>query len=168
MPETASHQLVNLSDMRVEIKKIIRGYQGEEGILIKIIQDIQSMFDHVPEKAVDILCNEMDLDPVRIYGILTFYGQFRLSPPGKHTMTVCQGTACHVMGSKKISEYVERKLSTSPGSTTSDGLFTLEKVACMGCCGIAPVVVVDHEIRGHQSIGEVDHLMKEIRERERD
>ena len=149
-------------------RAIIERYKGEEGVLIKILQEIQGAYSFVPEEVVDLLCQEMDLTPIRIYGILTFYGQFRLEPPGRHTLRVCQGTACHVMGAQRILEYIEKRLGISPGYTTEDNLFSLERVACMGCCGMAPVVVIDNEIRGHQTIKDVEALIVEVRHHEED
>ena len=140
--------------------EIIRKHAGEEGILIRILQKVQDAFDHVPKDAVGIISREMGISPVRIYGILTFYSQFRLEPPGRHTVTVCEGTACHVMGSRRISEYAGGKLGIGCGGTTDDGAVTLEHVACMGCCGMAPVVVVDSDIKGNQSITDMDRIIE--------
>ena len=97
---------------------------------------------------------------MEIYGVLTFYAQFYLTPRGKHTIRVCQGTACHVMGGKEILDYLSRKLGIQEGETTKDGVFSLERVACLGCCGMAPVVQVDDDFYGNCTIQMMDEMLK--------
>ncbi len=145
----------------VRVKELIikRGARLES--LIPILQDIQRELGHVPEEAVDIVAGELEISPTRIYGILTFYAQFRLSPPGKHSLKVCQGTACHVMGGELILNYLMGKLDVKAGDTTSDRRFTFERVACVGCCGMAPVVLLDDKTHGNSTITSVDKLIDE-------
>lgn len=135
------------------------------GSLIAILQDIQETYGYVSEEAVDSVAGELSVSPTRIYGILTFYAQFRLSPPGRHSLKVCQGTACHVMGGEHILKYLSDKLGVSDGETTSDGRFTFERVACVGCCGMAPVVIIDDKPHGNSTITSIDDLVEEPEDR---
>lgn len=156
--------------MKVEpsdIKKIIQQYRKKEGILISLLQDIQAIYGYVPEESIELISKELSIYPVEIYGILTFYTQFYLTPRGRHTIKVCQGTACHVMGGKEILDYLSDKLGISEDETTEDGMFSLERVACLGCCGMAPVVVIDNDFYGRCTIQKVDALVKEYRSEER-
>jgi len=125
------------------------------------LQDIQAIYGYVPEESIELISRELSIYPVDIYGILTFYTQFHLTPPGKHTIKVCQGTACHVMGGKEILDYLSDKLRISEGETTRDGMFSLERVACLGCCGMAPVVVIDNNFYGRCTIQKVDKLLND-------
>jgi len=102
---------------------------------------------------------ELSIFPVEIYGILTFYTQFHLTRRGRHTIRVCQGTACHVMGGKDILDYLSDKLEIKEGETTQDGTFSLERVACLGCCGMAPVMAIDADFHGEVKIEELNELM---------
>jgi NADH-quinone oxidoreductase subunit E len=139
---------VDLTQTMVLIDK----YRGQKGVLIPLLQEIQGLYGYVPQQAVDLVAKEMNVFPVEIYGILTFYTQFYLEPRGKHIIKVCQGTACHVMGGKDILDFLLEKYGIKEGQTTKDGLFTLERAACLGCCGMAPVIVVDEKFYGECTI----------------
>ncbi|MCD6473079.1 NADH-quinone oxidoreductase subunit NuoE [Candidatus Aerophobetes bacterium] len=151
---------VDLSDTR----KIIQQYRKKKGILIPLLQEIQADYGYVPKESVDLISKELAIYPVEIYGILTFYAQFYLTPRGRHTIKVCQGTACHVMGGKEILDYLSNKLEISEGETTKDNMFSLERVACLGCCGMAPVVVVDNNFYGRCTIQKLDKLLEKYQE----
>jgi len=149
--------------MKVDLtdtKKIIQRYRNQKGVLIPLLQDIQAVYGYVPAESIELISKELSIYPVKIYGILTFYTQFYLAPRGRHTIKVCQGTACHVMGGKEILDYLSDKLGISEGGTTADGMFSLERVACLGCCGMAPVVVIDNHFYGRSTIQEVDKLLR--------
>lgn len=150
---------VNLADT----KKIIQRYRNQKGVLIPILQDIQEAYGYVPKESIDLLSRELSIYPVEIYGVLTFYTQFRLTPQGKHIIKTCQGTACHVMGGKDLLDYLMEKFKVGEGQTTSDGMFTLERVACLGCCGMAPVVMVDNDFYGRCTIQEAETLLDKYR-----
>lgn len=135
--------------------------RGQE--LIALLQEAQQALGYVPEDAVELISEELDLHPTQIYGILTFYTQFRLAPPGQHSLRVCQGTACHVMGSEHILSCLQRRLMVEVGSTTEDNRFTLERVACVGCCGMAPVVVLDGTPHGNMSLRSAQALIDRYR-----
>jgi NADH-quinone oxidoreductase subunit E len=144
-----------------QVEAILNNRGNDVESLIIILQDIQKELGYVPEEAVDIVARELGLSPTRIYGILTFYAQFRLFPPGEHSLKVCQGTACHVMGGERILKYLSDKLDVKAGETTSDMRFSFERVACVGCCGMAPVVLLDDKPHGNSTIKSVNSLISE-------
>lgn len=147
-------------------KKLIKKHGRKKGVLIPLLQDIQKEYGYVPEEAVELVSKELGIFPVEIYGVLTFYAQFYLTPRGKHTIRVCQGTACHVMGGKEILDYLSNKLDIKDGETTEDGIFSLERVACLGCCGMAPVVQVDEDFYGNCTIQKMDEMLEKYRKEE--
>ncbi len=152
--------------MKIDVshaKKIIQRYRKKKGILIPLLQDIQAIYGYVPEETVGLISKELSIYPVDIYGVTTFYTQFHLMPQGKHTIKVCQGTACHVMGGKGILNCISDKLGIKDGETTEDGRFSLERVACLGCCGMAPVVVVDEDFHGNCNFQKIDYLLNQYK-----
>ena len=144
-------------------KKIIQRYRNKKGVLIPLLQDIQAVYGYVPKEAIDLIAKELSFYPVEIYGVLTFYTQFYLIPRGKHIIKVCQGTACHVMGGKEILDYLLGKLGIGEGETTKDGVFSLERVACLGCCGMAPVVMIDNDFYGRCTIQKLDEFLQKYK-----
>ena len=147
-------------------KELIEKYRGVEGNLIPLLQDIQAEYRYVPEEAIELVAKELDVYPVEIYGILTFYSQFYLKPRGKNVIRVCQGTACHVMGAKDILDHISERLEIGDNETTKDGEFTLERVACLGCCGMAPVIVVNDKFHGNLTVPDLDALIDSYRTKE--
>ena len=141
------------------VQKLIKKHGKEKGVLIPLLQDIQSVYGYVPKEAIDIVAKELSIYPVAIYGVLTFYSQFYLSARGRHIIRVCQGTACHVMGGKEIMDYLKGKLKIEEGDTTDDGMFTLERVACLGCCGMAPVIMIDDNFHGWCTVSGIEELL---------
>lgn len=146
-------------------KKIIKSYQGKKGILIPLLQEIQKEYGYVPKDVVNMIAETFGLYPSEIYGVLTFYTQFYLTPRGKHTIKVCQGTACHVMGGKELLDYLSDQLNIKDGETTSDGLFSLERVACLGCCGMAPVIMVDEDFYGGCDFKKIDQILQKYKKK---
>ena len=144
-------------------KKIIERRRDEKGALIPLLQEVQDLYGYVPAESVALISKELSLYPVKIYEVLTFYTQFRLTPRGRHTIRVCRGTACHVMGGKEILDYLSAQLRIKEGETTTDSLFSLERVACLGCCGMAPVVVIDDDFYGNCTIRKVNMLLKKYK-----
>ena len=155
----ASKMTVDLS----KTKKLIKKYGKKKGILIPLLQGIQREYGYVPKETVELVAKELNIFPVQIYGILTFYAQFYLSPRGKHIIRVCQGTACHVMGGKELLNYISEKIGIKEGETTKDGIFSLERVACLGCCGMAPVIVVDNDFYGNCTYQKIDDFFKKYK-----
>ena len=132
--------------MKSEIKKIIKPFKDKKGALISILQQVQKKYEYLPREAISVLAEELKISENEIYGVATFYSQFRFNKPGKYQIKACQGTACHVRGAKKVLGEIEHELNMTHGETTDDELFSLEKVACMGCCALAPVMVVNDKI----------------------
>jgi NADH-quinone oxidoreductase subunit E len=119
--------------------------------LIPMLQTIQKSLGYLPEYALLDLARLTRLPPAIVFGVATFYEQFRLTPGGRHTVRLCRGTACHVRGAERIQKDVEATFQVEPGDTTEDGSFTLETVACFGSCALAPVVVVDGTVKGRMT-----------------
>jgi len=118
------------------------------GALIPLLQGAQELFGYLPEEAMARIARALGLSPAEVYGVATFYGQFRLKPAGKHIVTVCHGTACHVAGAERISGALERALGVKAGETTRDRKFTLRDVACLGCCSLSPVMMINKTVYG--------------------
>lgn len=147
--------------MEETLQKILSDYITNEGNVITILQDIEKNFGYIPEEAVNWFSKKLDIPASRFFGTATFYSQFHLKPHGKNVITVCRGTACHVKGSERLINRVLMELDLSPDEgTTPDLKFTVERVNCIGACGIAPVTLVNHEVHGKTTL---DKLMKEIR-----
>jgi NADH-quinone oxidoreductase E subunit len=153
-----------VDESRIDVMELIEKHGRKRSDLIPILQEIQGAFGYIPRDVVELIAKELGIFPVEVYEILTFYAQFRLRPRGKFTIKVCLGTACHVMGGHDIFDYVSNKLEVQAGGTTKDGLFTLERVACLGCCGMAPVVVINDRVYGRQTIQSVDELLRRYSE----
>ncbi|HDL89457.1 MAG TPA: NAD(P)H-dependent oxidoreductase subunit E, partial [Thermodesulforhabdus norvegica] len=126
--------------------------------LIPILQAVQGRFKILSPGAIREVAKYLDLSSSEVYGLATFYNQFRFHPPGKHEIKVCMGTACHVAGGDIILENFERKLNIKPGETTPDREYSLERVACVGCCALAPVAVVDDHVIGYMQPSKVEGL----------
>ena len=119
---------------------LVRYPEGDRGFLIPILQEIQEHYGYISSDGVDEIAAFTRVPPGEIYGVASFYSQFRFTEPGKHTVQVCLGTACHVRGSERILQLLEHQLDVKSGETTEDNLFTLERAACFGCCALAPMV----------------------------
>jgi NADH:ubiquinone oxidoreductase subunit E len=143
------------------LRKILKHYLENDGNIITILQDIENHFGYIPEDAVTWLSRQLDIPASRFFGTATFYSQFHLKPRGKNIITVCRGTACHVKGSERLINRLSLELDIPPDDdTTADNRFTVEKVNCIGACGIAPVTIVNHEVHGKVTL---DKLMKEVK-----
>ena len=144
---------------KTKVQSIIDKHHGLKKNLIAILLDVQEAFNYLPPDALRLVAKSLNLPLIDVVGVATFYRAFSLKPRGKHTCLVCLGTACHVRGGPKILEELERRLEVPAGETTKDGLFTLETVACLGCCAIGPVIVVDGEYHGHATIRKVGTIL---------
>lgn len=144
---------------KTKIQSLIDKHQGLKKNLVAILLDIQENFNYLPSDALRYVAKALGMPLIDIIGVATFYRAFSMNPRGKHTCLVCMGTACHVRGGPKILEEIERKLDVQAGENTKDGQFTLETVACLGCCAIGPVVVVDGEYHGHATIRKVGPIL---------
>jgi len=139
--------------------------RGERSDLITILQEVQAKLGYLPEEAMKAVAQYVGVPESQVYGVATFYSQFRLNPGGKNTVRVCQGTACHVQGASPILKAIEEELGIGPGGTSPDGLFTLETVACLGACALAPNITVGDEMHGHLTPEKALDIIQEIAER---
>ncbi|MFZ5595987.1 MAG: NADH-quinone oxidoreductase subunit NuoE [Bacillota bacterium] len=139
-------------------REILAGQDTTRGSLIPVLQKIQGVLGYVPAEAMQEVAGHFGIPAVDVYSIVTFYNQFRLTPPGKHQVKVCMGTACHMRGGNIIMESWERVLKIKVGKTTGDREFSLERVACVGCCTMAPVTVIDEDVHGKMTPTRVDGL----------
>jgi NADH-quinone oxidoreductase subunit E len=142
---------------------LILKYKGKKGNLIPLLQGTQDIFGYIPKEAFAKIAAGTGLYLSEMYGVATFYSQFRLSPVGKHIIKVCHGTACHVQNANAISDAIKETLNVEDGGTTEDGLFTLESVACLGCCSLAPVMMVANETYGKLTGTEAVKIIKNIK-----
>jgi NADH:ubiquinone oxidoreductase subunit E len=149
-----------------KVKSFISKYNKEKRALISILQDIQAEYNYLPQEALRLVSESLGIPLIDIVGVATFYRAFSLEPRGKHLVTVCMGTACHVRGGLNILEEFERRLNIEAGGTTEDGEFTLETVACLGCCAIGPVVVVDSDYYAQTTIRKVNSILKKYSKKE--
>ncbi|MFC1498670.1 NADH-quinone oxidoreductase subunit NuoE [Verrucomicrobiota bacterium] len=142
-----------------QLTDIFSKYQGERSELIPVLQDIQEMFGYVPREAMIETAGFLNVPDNVVYGVVTFYAQFYLVPQGRHKIKVCLGTACHVRGASKVMQSFEEKLGIKQGGTTADYQFTLERVACLGSCALAPVLVADGRVHGEMTAGKTEKLL---------
>jgi len=147
--------------METTLDNIIKKHRESGGNIISLLQDTQEAFGYVPKEAVEYFSDTLGIAPSRFYGVATFYSQFRLKPSGKNRITSCCGTACHVRGAERILSSVKRELHLADNEdTTPDSQFTVEKVACLGFCSFAPVVLINGAVHGKTT---ADPILKEIR-----
>lgn len=142
---------------------LIAKYRTKRGNMIPLLQGTQELFGYIPREAFIKLASETGLKLSDMYGVATFYAQFRLKPVGKNIVKVCHGTACHVQNANAITDSLKEALGVADGETTPDGLFTLESVACLGCCSLAPVMMIGSETYGKLSGGQAVKIIKNIR-----
>jgi NADH-quinone oxidoreductase subunit E len=133
------------------------------GQLIPLLQMAQHALGYLPDEALAVVAEHLHVTRSEVYGVASFYNQFRFNPPGKHPVKVCMGTACHVRGGEIILENFERKLEISEGETTDDREFSIERVACVGCCALAPVALVGDTLHGHMAPSKVEGLVLRVR-----
>jgi NADH-quinone oxidoreductase subunit E len=146
--------------MKKILNKILTEYKKNEGNIISLLQVIQDEFGYIPEEAVQWSSLNLDIPESKFYGIATFYAQFKLHPSGKHLIRVCRGTACHVKGSARISEELQKTLKVKVGITTEDKMFTFEHVACVGACARAPIFLVNDNVYGMSTPEKAKKLIK--------
>lgn len=153
--------------MNNDVANILKEYpDAKQDALIPILQRVQQELGYLSRESVLAIGRHLKMPASKIYGTATFYNQFRFRAPGKHILQVCRGTACHVKGSAAVLEAVKRTLSVEPGYTTRDGLFTLEVVACVGACGLAPVIRVDDEFYAEVTPDSVKRILSSYKRKE--
>jgi len=138
-------------------------FEKHRGNLIPILQMVQNNLSYLPSEALKIVAQHLGILESEVYGVATFYNQFRFHPPGKYPIKVCLGTACHVRAGDIILENFERKLEIPEGQTTPDRKFSIERVACVGCCALAPVAIIDETVHGHMAPSKVEGLILRIK-----
>jgi NADH-quinone oxidoreductase subunit E len=149
------------------VDAIIYKHNVQLGGIIPVLQEIQDEFGYVPPEAIQRIAQSMNIPEAEIYGIVTFYSQFRLKPIGKNLIKVCHGTACHLNGAEKVASALMQMTGAREGETSSDGVFTVERVACLGCCSLAPCVSVNNEVHGGLSSDGLNAVICHCRESEK-
>jgi NADH:ubiquinone oxidoreductase subunit E len=147
--------------MSEPIRSIFQNYERKPDQLIPILQDVQKKLGYVAAEAVTEISKYLRISENQIFGVSSFYAQFRFTPPGRHSIKVCLGTACHVRGGATLLEMLERELGIGCGETTTDRRFDLERVACLGCCALSPVVQVDADIYSRMTVNRLSELLKQ-------
>lgn len=153
------------------IKTELSHWGSDRSRLIPILQMIQKKMAFLPPQAIEVVARHLDISAAEVFGVATFYNQFRFSPPGRNPVKVCLGTACHVRGADIILENFERKLEIREGETTPDREFSIDRVACVGCCALAPVALIGETVHGKMAPSKVEglimrcHIEKEIAQR---
>jgi NADH-quinone oxidoreductase subunit E len=146
-------------DIVEEMKRILETTDSEGTSLVTLLQKVQDHFGYLPRDAMIEVAREKEISPATVFGVASFYNQFRMIPPGKYPVKMCMGTACHIKGGNAILKVWETKLGIREGEVTEDRLFSLDRVACVGCCAMAPVAVVGEEIHGNMMPTTVDGIM---------
>jgi len=145
------------------IEDVLNEYADQKGSLITILQKTQDIYGYLPIDVIYHIAKRTGSTPARVLGVATFYAQFRLQPIGKYLIMLCQGTACHVNGSERIEAAIKQELGIEDGETTADGLFTLENVACLGCCSLSPVMMINDETYGSLTPDKAITILNELK-----
>ena len=149
---------------RFIIDTILEKFNDMKDPTLMILQNIQEILGCVREEYLTYVAESNGFSLTELYGIVSFYPQFRLSPPGKHIIKICKGTACHVRGGAAIQKSLQNLLGIKPGETTEDGIFSLESVRCLGCCGLSPVIMVDDETYGRVKTSKLQEILAKYKE----
>ena len=153
---------VSSKSIRGKVEPILADYPPERGSMIPLMQDVQEELGYLPADAMERMAEHLNVPVSDIYGVATFYATFSLEPQGEHVISVCVGTACHVKGAPRIMEALRQELDLDEGQKTTDDLqFTVKSVRCIGCCGLAPAIMVDDETRGLLSPDDVPDILAE-------
>lgn len=151
------------SNEALELEKVFSKYVGKKGALIPVLQAAQEIYGYLPVEVLKEISRELQIPVSKIYGVVTFYSQFHLEPRGRNIIRVCLGTACHVRGGSKISDAVTKAVGIKDGETTEDLRYTFESVACLGACGLAPVLMVNDETHGRLTPDMVAGLLEQYK-----
>jgi len=144
-----------------KLDSIIKKFKGKPGGLIPVLEEAQVALEFIPIAVQKRIASGLNLPLSRVYGVVTFYSFFTMTPRGKHTVRVCLGTACYVRGGKALTDALEKQFGIKQGETTADRMFTLESVRCLGACGLGPVVVVDEDVHGRLKPGKVKEVLSQ-------
>lgn len=146
------------------LKDMLENYRNIPGSLITVLQKVQGLYGYLPQDALRHIAGVLEIPPAKVFGVATFYTQFRFQPIGKYLILLCQGTACHVNSSKKIEQAINEELEIEDGQTTKDGLFTLKNVACLGCCSLSPVMMINDDTYGNLTPDKTKKILKSLKE----
>lgn len=150
-----------------DIENILKNYPlTSRDQLIPILQEVQEAKGYLPRKSIERIGEYLNLPVSKVYGVATFYDQFRFKPPGKYKILICRGTACHIKGSETVLQSLESILNIKAGNTTEDGLFSLEIVSCIGACGLAPVININGKFYSHVSKNGIENIVTELRKKD--
>ena len=149
--------------MHEQLSQVLAPYRGQKGATIPVLQKVQAELGYLSEEAISEIANFLGQSTNEVYGVATFYAQFRFERQGEHVVRSCQGTACYVRGGRRILETVQHELGIQPGGTTEDYKFSLERVACFGSCALAPVMVVDKTVYGRMTTVKARQILAEYR-----
>lgn len=152
-----------MEELRAELDDILKPNKKDRRFLISLLQEIQQSVGYLSKETMLAVADFLGIPGSTVYGVATFYNQFRFAPLGKHPVKVCMGTACHLAGGQLVLEAMSRELEISVGGCTSDGMFSLERVACVGCCALAPVVVIGDAVYPRMNSSKVEELLVNIR-----
>ena len=147
------------TDLEKRLRPLAERYRGKKGVTIPLLADLQQEIGYVSPEAVEFISRDLDIPAAEIFGVATFYAQFHLQPRGRHIVRVCRGTACHVRGSLKVLEKVKELTGVGENQTTPDLRYTVEPVACLGACGLAPVMMVDTQTFGRLTPDKVKGIL---------
>ena len=153
-------------ELASRLMPMVEKYRGKKGATIPLLAEIQKSFGYLPEDALHFVAKAMDMPAAELFGVATFYSMFRLEPEGKYVVRLCRGTACHVQGSALVGAQLQRYLGIPEGKTTEDGMFTLQYVACLGCCSLAPVMMVGDEVHGKLTPESAVSILETYRKKE--
>ena len=153
-------------DIINEVDTILDKYGQEQRGLIPSLLEIQKAYNYLPPEALERVSERMKIPGIQVYQVASFYKAFSLEPRGKHIVTVCMGTACHVRGSERLVDQVTRAIGIKPGETSQDNQFTLEEVSCLGTCALGPVMVIDGKYYGNMTASKVERVFKKYSEKE--
>lgn len=163
-----------MSDYKIELKKkdveqlkeVCKSFNNDSGELINVLHKAQSIFGYLPAEVQEVIADELKISVAKVYGVVTFYSFFTMTPKGKYPISICTGTACYVRGAEKVIDEFKRLLKLEVGETSADGKFSLSGLRCVGACGLAPVVLVGEKTYGRVSPDEVRNILKECEEAE--
>lgn len=142
------------------VDEVLQRYEREPASLISVLEDLQESLRYLPEEVLNRVSSELGTPLSQTYHVATFYKAFSLKPRGKHLISICRGTACHVQGADKVADMLRSELNASEGETTKDGMFTVENVRCLGCCSLAPAIMVDREVYGGVTPAALQKIIK--------
>jgi NADH:ubiquinone oxidoreductase subunit E len=167
MEQVSSDRAIPLDDPRFEkLENYIESLSGIDGITMPVLQEAQNIFGYLPLEVQKFISEKIQVPVAELYGVSTFYSQFNLTPKGKHKVSVCLGTACYVKGAQAVLDKCAEALDVEAGGTTPDGLFTLEATRCLGCCGLAPVMMIDDDVYAQlDDVSGIPAIIEKYRER---